>query len=404
MSVKNIETLLELHIGEGKKIKETQTTNLVNPGENYGGELFKIDVTLEDSDTQKEEVLHIVGKIIPADDNSQEIFNVQNTFKSEIGFYEKIVPALQNFQRKHKIEEILDIFPKFYGSRINLDGSDKVDRDGVLLLENLKIEGYDNLDRYIGYNLEDAKILLRDLAVFQSTVVALKIKQPDVFNKEIKPFCNNNLATPEDDPFRNMILVIDEILEDSEEFRPFIPKVNVAWDKQEMKTEVREPFATIVHRDLWVNNVMIKYEKGKPAKNKFIDFQLYDYGSPASDVLNFIFTSVKTEVSRLYFDDLVEHYHTEFVNNLKRFKCDTEPFNYPNFLRELKMESEIILGWTIGFVTLVIFGKKNKSFMDDPLPDFQDPKYRQKVRDGLMPEALERLFFILRQCHRCNWI
>ncbi|XP_072393448.1 uncharacterized protein [Diabrotica undecimpunctata] len=402
MTIKNIEKLLESHIDEGKQIIRTEITNLVEPGENYGGELFKIDVTIQESNTKKEEVWHLVGKIIPQKERAQAAFNVQITFKSEIAFYEKIVPELQKFQKKYNIKEILNCFPKYYGSRLNLNGSDKVDRDGVILLENLKIKGYNNLDRYIGYNLEDTKLLLRDLAIFQSTVVALKIKEPDVFNKEVKPFCNNYMIKTADNPFKKMILVIEEILAESEEFKQFIPKVKLAWNKAESKTEVREPFATIVHRDLWLNNTMTKYESGKPPKNMFFDFQLYDYGSPSVDVLNFIFTSVQTAVSKKYFDDLLHHYHAQFVSNLERLRCNTEPFSYTKFLKECKMESEIVLGWTMDFVSLVVFSKKGEALQGDI--NFEDPKFRQIVKDRMMPEAKERLFFIISQCHKCNWL
>ncbi|XP_050511294.1 uncharacterized protein LOC126887687 [Diabrotica virgifera virgifera] len=403
MTIKNIEKLLEKYIDDGKNIIGSEITNLVEPGENYGGELFKIDVTIQEISTKKKDVLHLVGKIIPQSEGAQAAFNVQMTFKSEIAFYEKIVPELQGFQKKHNIQEVISCFPKYYGSRLNLNGSDKVDRDGVILLENLKVKGYHNLDRYIGYNLEDTKLLLRDLAIFQSTVVALKIKEPDVFNRKVKPFCNNYMVRSGSNPFKKMVLVIEEILAESEECKPFIPKVKRAWDKGDSKTEVREPFATICHRDLWLNNTMTKYESGKPPKNMFFDFQLYDYGSPAVDVLNFIFTSVQTAVAKQYFDDLIHHYHAEFVSNLERFGCDTEPFSYTNFLKELEMESEIVLGWTMDFVSLVVFSKKGQS-LGDLNPDFEDPKFRQMMKDRMMPEAKERLLCIINQCHKYNWL
>lgn len=71
---------------------------------------------------------------------------------------------------------------------------------------------------------------------------------------------------------------------------------------------------------------MMKYENGKPISNKFVDFQCYDYKSPAIDLLNFLLTSVNTDVLKEEFDGLLKFYHSEFVDNLKKMGCDIEPF------------------------------------------------------------------------------
>lgn len=76
-----------------------------------------------------------------------------------------------------------------------------------------------------------------------------------------------------------------EILEEDEECRPFLSKMQKSL--QLLKTDLhnfREPFATIVHKDIWMNNFMVKLENGKVVKIKFVDFQNYTYESPVRDL------------------------------------------------------------------------------------------------------------------------
>ncbi|XP_057657277.1 uncharacterized protein LOC130894443 [Diorhabda carinulata] len=406
MELKELEGIFDKCIGENKKITDIKSGSLVQPGENYGGEMFKLQVTVQDEETKKEFVLHAVGKTIPLSKDNQEMFNIQVTFKAEMLFYEKIVPILQKFQKDNGVENVIACFPKFYGGRLNLNGSGTVDMDGILIMENLKISGFTNLDRHIGYDLKEATLVLKDLAEFQSTAVALKIKQPEFFFEEIRPLCNNFLDLPEDDPLKGFIVVLERVFSESEQCAPFIPKIRKMWNefKPDFSGEnKREPFATITHSDLWVNNAMMKYVNGEPVKNKFVDFQFYNYGSPGFDILNFLFTSVQTEVLKTSFDDLLRLYHTEFINNLQRLKCDASNFGYNDFLKELKFESEHVLVWDLDFIPNIVFGKKGEAFPNSSEIDFNNPQFRDRIYNNISEKAKERLYFMIQEYKKRNW-
>lgn len=70
----------------------------------------------------------------------RKVFCIEDSFKAEIHFYEDVIPTLQNFRRKFGLNE-MSVFARYYGSRLNLNGSDIVDKNGVILLENLKTDG-----------------------------------------------------------------------------------------------------------------------------------------------------------------------------------------------------------------------------------------------------------------------
>lgn len=83
-----------------------------------------------------------MAKCTPLNEVTQEMFNIQETFKSEIAWYTTVIPTMKQFAKEQGLKRNLDFFQEFYGARISLDpDSDKVDLDGVILTENLKYKG-----------------------------------------------------------------------------------------------------------------------------------------------------------------------------------------------------------------------------------------------------------------------
>lgn len=138
--IEKLEDLVTQYIDKDKKIKKSEIKRLTAPGENFGSLMLKVDLLLQDNHGETEP-LSIVAKLIPDTEFFQKIFNVQVTFKLEAAFYDIIVPTLQQFQRDQGIQNVITFFPKFYGSRKNLNGGDNVDGNAVLLLENLTVSG-----------------------------------------------------------------------------------------------------------------------------------------------------------------------------------------------------------------------------------------------------------------------
>lgn len=71
-------------------------------------------------------------------------------------------------------------------------------------------------------------------------------------------------------------------------------------------------FTILNHGDAWVNNLLLSADDVL-----FIDFQMCFHGSPVSDFLYFLVTSVGDDVKVSRFDHLVQFYHSELSNALK---------------------------------------------------------------------------------------
>ena len=71
----------------------------------------------------------------------------------------------------------------------------------------------------------------------------------------------------------------------------------------------KNSFAVICHGDLWLSNILFKYSaisqtdqvEIKPNEVKFIDFQSARFASLATDLVLFLFTSVRVSISPDFF-------------------------------------------------------------------------------------------------------
>ncbi|CAH1988066.1 unnamed protein product [Acanthoscelides obtectus] len=294
------------------------------------------------------------------------------------------------------IKDVIDCFAKCYGARFSLDReSDEVDEDAALILENLHTSGHKNVERLLCFDLSTTRLILKDIANFHATTIALKLKKPEVFQKRLKAFCSDFVPTKE--VFQPLLAILKEVLEENEKCKPLASKIRY-WGEREHEREPREPFATLAHCDLWVNNMMQKFVDGVPISNKLVDFQIYNYRSAASDVFFFLFSSVQLEVLERCLDSLLKFYHEHFISVLDMLKCDTSEFGFDAFLEEMKLEAEFEFGHALFFSTIVVQGKKRTSDLTEH--SFHPEQMRKYINDT----ARRRAWYMTLECDRRGWL
>ncbi|ENN74586.1 hypothetical protein HUJ04_004707 [Dendroctonus ponderosae] len=390
------------------KIVKQEVTPLTSFGENFGSEILKVDVTVEENGKQRQ--VHGVGKLIPSSEVQLEIFNTQVTFKNEIGFYADIVPAMQEFQREHGVAPT-EYFPEMYGARISLDPQSKaVDLNAILLLENLKVKGFFTVDKYKGFDVDSTKTVLRALANFQATTVALRKKKPDVFSSKVQPYLAEWTAPAFPEP-----LNVEPILKENPNTAYLAIKAQNAISKKRIK-KIREPWACVTHNDLWVNNVMVRESNGMIHDIKFVDFQVIDYASPVCDLIFFLFSSVPNSVLRYHFDKLLQYYYKEFINTLSLYKVNTKEFSFESFEEELRLEGCYQVNHSI-FMLFPILGSPEPPKPIGKVPQW-DPNNEagasngdadKKPAPGGIPQTFnlpmkEKVWYIVEEAAKHNWI
>ena len=347
----DLENLLQREIGL-VKVKDFTTKPLTNPGDNYGSTILSVEVLFYNGNNNLEK-LPIVAKLVPESAFLRKVFNIETTFNKEVRAYTLVSPEFYKLQIEKGIpkNEILDVFSKYYGSRSNKqdDISMEADESAVLLMENLKLSGYELRDRRKGLNLEHMEFTLNKLAQFHALGLALKLLKPQVFKDTVLKACEKfKLGTGEEED-ENWVESNIASIRDIPEIVPHIAKITKRLNeinlnlKERREDPVREPFATIVHNDFWVNNMMFNYdkscnegdEKKSPNAIKFVDFQITSYSSPVRDLIFLLFTSSEDGLLDVHLDHLMQLYHKELTGHLTKLGCDTASFSLEHFMEEV---------------------------------------------------------------------
>ncbi|XP_049838085.1 uncharacterized protein LOC126282472 [Schistocerca gregaria] len=274
----------------------------------------------------------------------KKVFGSATTFLKEINAYRSVNVELVKLQRERGVpaEEVCDPLPRYYGSQVNSAGDDSVaaDDNAVLLLENLASSGYRMADQMAGLDLPHARMLVRKMAQFQASAVALRLLKPEVFKNVIEGKCKFDSMPPEEQKRFSDVMV--EHMCRLPEIAPFKDKVKAAFERlsdlpfAKLWAEVVEPFASLSHNDLWVNNMVFRYEDSeKPTDVKFFDFQTLTYSSPVRDLVFFLYTSLRYDLVRNSVDELTDAYYESFVTWLKKLGCNTEDFTEEKFRKEI---------------------------------------------------------------------
>ncbi|KAJ8867325.1 hypothetical protein PR048_031126 [Dryococelus australis] len=331
------------------KVDSFAVSRLTAPGENYGSTMLKVDVTLL-PDRRK---VFAVAKMVSEFPHMREFFHYRETVPKEIYVYVHVRPEFQTIQKEYRVPErlFLDVIPKCYGARTTLGGGidEPVDESSVILLENLRVSGYRLVDRIVGMDLKHLEYAVIHLARFHSTAIVLKLKKPGVFKETVmKATAFVRGGPPPGDEGTPGPLALLKSLSHLPVFQQYKDKIKAAMDmddelmQMEEPPKAREPFATFLHNDFWTNNMMFSYggiNDEEITGVKIFDFQMTLYGSPITDLLFLLYSSRTLDVTKEDCDRLIKLYHKEFIKWLELFGCDTEPFSYENFLKEIEMEA-----------------------------------------------------------------
>lgn len=194
---------------------------------------------------------------------------------------------------------------------------------------------------YFSLDEEHTKLVLKELAKFHSTGVAVKHSYPDLF-KQILLSVGTPALQNEDNPnkekidkeFRNTICESLKSMSQTAKFAAPVCTMLMNIDKTKVPVP-SEPYATILHNDLWNGNILFRYScRNEPVEVKFIDFQTTMYNSPARDLVYFLYTSVKDEVLD-DFTELVRFYYYTFTQHLVKLGVSAVEFSFQELLQQI---------------------------------------------------------------------
>jgi Domain of unknown function (DUF227). len=399
LNQQDLEALLRPTLGRNLVVESFTSKSLTQPGENYGSTMLAIEVTIrQGKDETSSHNLSLVAKLVPPTELLWKIFNPPATFCKEITCYMSLKLEYEKIQTEMCIPEdkFLDAFAECYGARTTMSEKigDKADENAAILLQNLKTLNYRLGDRREGLDLKHVQLVVSKLARFHALSVALKLLKPQVFKDTVLKACKPHYKGFSEAEIKtgslNLLKIIDTI-PGCENYIQQVQKGLELADQIELNTLLlppREPYATFSHTDLWVNNMMFRYDSDNenyPVGVKFLDFQGNVYDSPVKDLLFFLYTSAAEGVVENNYDELICLYHQNFTDCLKGVGCDISPFTFQLLLDEIDMfaPSEV---HHILFMLLPITADKNNVC---ELSDFDGENLYQPPNDIYKRKAKE---------------
>ncbi|XP_031841904.1 uncharacterized protein LOC116431094 [Nomia melanderi] len=387
--VKNLEKLLIHTLGTDFQIKSLEWKPLTAPGENFGSIMLAINLIV--TRANKTQTLNLVAKLPPTSAYLLDLFNSPVTFRKELQAYSTMMRELEKLQLESGVNEknLSVVAPRYFAGRLGLRDEDIFDEQAVIILENLKYNGYDTEDRIHGLDRKHVKFALDKLAKLHALTIALKIKKPQIFQKIMPDVLKELLSETSEKCVLDMIKKAQADLKDIPEAKPYFDRIDrtIEYGIQLNKNsrEPEEPWATVVHNDFWVNNMMFRHdEHGELIDMKIVDFQLclYDYG--AKDLIFFLISSANNDILKNELDDMIDYYYTCFVKSLATLKVDTEKFSKKKFDEIVNYCGPIKFNQCIMMAQVIQAPKESapevKDVKGDPFSNrTADGVYRQKL-------------------------
>ncbi|XP_016964713.1 uncharacterized protein LOC108034341 [Drosophila biarmipes] len=289
----------------------------------YLGSHFYLRVTLKLHNSEEIKQLTFFSKSAPQGNASRmEYLEDFGVFQKEIAVYQHVLPEL------HKA--CAEVAPKCYYADKNL-----------LVFENLADQGYRmgaGRDGLLSY--EQLHCCLKTLAALHAGSIIMEQETGKKLN-ETQPKSVVENAYPSDVPPENLRVVnFLNSCEVLKEFVKLIPKYQTKLDyilqnfTEKMSyifeaVKTSEVYTnTLLHGDLWANNIMFQYGKygESPLQCRLVDFQLARYAPPVLDVLTVLTIPTSKAFRDAHLSELLSDYYRFMTEFLKRAGLDIARF------------------------------------------------------------------------------
>ncbi|EDW71180.2 uncharacterized protein [Drosophila virilis] len=362
----------------GGSLYSYEVESLTQPGDNYGSVLISIRAQIKCPDG-KLFAKRFVAKVPPTDPKQWQFIQPERTCLAEIAIYERLAPALTTLQEEAGTpkDAQFDGFAQYFGSRISLiPNANVVDKDAILVLEDLRDSNYVPGQRLKPFDLLHTHVVLRPFFHKFDWHAAAPETKATMIAETLVDIAE---ATGNDQT------VIAHVKKLSTEFFRFLAAPPIE----------DNAFNSVIHSDFWTMNLIFKYDKsGKPTQLKIIDFQTAQYDSVIHDLISFLFTSVSTFVLEENYENLLKFYYDVFLETLTRMGANTTVYSYEAFDGELKRIAYIQVPHSI-FMTRFILA-------DEVSSTENELELSQVLNTTSSKRVHRKLIEILRLAHKFN--
>uniref|UniRef100_A0A1B6MKU7 CHK kinase-like domain-containing protein n=1 Tax=Graphocephala atropunctata TaxID=36148 RepID=A0A1B6MKU7_9HEMI len=336
-------SFLTFCLSGGKKesdvaISSFDVSSVLPPGNNYSSDLLRVKVIYKKNKTTCNQSLVI--KFLTGYNVITKLFD--KLFDTEPSFYNKYLPEALNITGNLAV-------PKSFISPI----------PEVLVLEDLKEEGYVMADRCKMLDFDHCKHFFVASANFHATSVAVHEKHPEIVESiGVDPVYAADLAKSCADLHKAMmmkgLLCMADKMESTEKYQKYAEMVrkyaSSIWEKVVELHKRNDKLNVLQQADPWTPNMMFKYdETGKVTSVRLLDFQATRYSSPLCSLVFFLWTSANHEVREKRLEELYHIYCDTLNAKLQELDC-SERLSYEELKGDIKLFNPAILAISAYFL------------------------------------------------------
>ncbi|XP_017768388.1 PREDICTED: uncharacterized protein LOC108556693 [Nicrophorus vespilloides] len=360
-------------------IKTVDVKRAVDIGNNFVSDVKKVTVTGSKTvqGVKKDFQKSIIVKELLKNKGISDSLNYDQCFVNEMIAYNKILPEL----KKYTVDGELPVPDCIYAN------------ESATALEDLCPEGYETVDRFIGFSVQQIEDILRVLAKLHSASLVMSEKDPKKLSELSKLIPElvfvmdpTGLAKSMKSFVRIAVRVFEE-LEPTERNREVLAMLNKYYESfQENNTklfEVPRKYSVLNHGDAWGNNILLKERNVK-----FIDFQLMRFASVASDLTYFFCSTCKPSL-KINLDHYLSVYLDSLHSHLMGFDINLKDILTMDWLRKEMYDFQPVgFVCSLWFLPLYFFKKEHlntdmfteKQLTDDELRWTKcTPEFKQRL-------------------------
>ncbi|KAF5292778.1 hypothetical protein FQA39_LY13823 [Lamprigera yunnana] len=253
---------------------------------------------------------------------SREILSMKEFFNREIYTYKHVFSLFAKIQEESHIKDPFQVYPKFYTSS-------EVEEKEIIVLENMQQKGFRITERHQTFDYPHASILIKELGRLHALSFALKDRYPKLFQDIVTKLPDLEYHSG----MRKLVKYVSETIFPKYLYLIDVENQNEVYKKVEhiqkglfnsllqcSEVDINDPYLVIVHGDLWVTNVMFKYNKSfEPTRVCLLDWQTTKISSPVIDISQLLFVCLSKKERDLYCDHLINDYYNSFSKFLMQF-------------------------------------------------------------------------------------
>ncbi|XP_066995896.2 uncharacterized protein [Anabrus simplex] len=287
----------------------------IGPGmTGFMGDHLRIQIVAKETRLGQRYELQFFSKSLPttSQDHIEYVISF-GAYEKEVVAYSTILPKLRECQ----------------GSQARWSCDCFLTRPDLIVLENAAHQGFQLHDNLTCMDNAHVTLVLKNLALLHAASIIFEERNSKIEDAFKEVLFENLFSSIEGNSSRNWFVTgIHTAVHITKYLQKFSddPKLLSVIKKELPDTckrmwELAKPSKkyrnVLCHGDLWNNNIMFRYESGRPIELRFVDFQMYRYNPPAAELVFFLHMTTRRAVREAHLEEFLTLYYETFSQELK---------------------------------------------------------------------------------------